>query len=299
MVMNRLCDPGSKLGVLRWLETVALPSGAGVVSEHQHLLRAMDVIDEYSATLGARLATLMRPLIDKDLSVVFYDLTTVAVTGQSDLQDDVRAYGMAKSGLVERQFMLSLVQTAEGLPIAHEVHPCNTAEAKTLLPMIRGLLACYPLKRVVPIADRGLLSTANIEELGKLQAQLKKDGREVAVDYILAVPAARYGDFADDLKKLHEAQDNTQEWCDETRWKNSRLVVAHDPVAAARRTTARNKTMAELLELGQQCSVKLDEQDESQRAGTKKISKGRPMSDSGTKARFYHAVKDAHMAHVI
>ena len=299
MVMNRLCDPGSKLGVLRWLETVALPAGVGVVSEHQHLLRAMDVIDEHSDRLGDRLAMLMRPLIDQDLSVVFYDLTTVAVTGQTDLEDDVRAYGMAKSGLVERQFMLSLVQTAEGLPIAHEVHPGNTAEAKTLLPMIRGLLARYPLKRVVLIADRGLLSTANIEELGKLQAQLKKDGRAVAVEYVLAVPAARYGDFADDLKKLHAAQDNTQEWCAETQWKESRLVVAHYPVAAARRTTARDKTIAELLALGQHCSVKLDEQDESEQAGKRKKTKGRPMSDSGTKARFYHAVKDAHMAHVI
>lgn len=143
MVFNRLCDPGSKLGVLRWLETVALPAGSGVVSEHQHLLRAMDVIDAHSDKLTTRLATLMRPLIDEDLSVVFYDLTTVAVTGQSDLEDDVRAYGMAKSGLVERQFMLSLVQTADGLPIAHEVHPGNTAEAKTLLPMIRSLLARY------------------------------------------------------------------------------------------------------------------------------------------------------------
>ena len=299
MVMNRLCDPGSKLGVLRWLETVALPTGVGAVSEHQHLLRAMDVIDEYSDRLGERLAMLMRPLIDQDLSVVFYDLTTVAVTGQTDLEDDVRAYGMAKSGLVERQFMLSLVQTAEGLPIAHEVHPGNTAEAKTLLPMIRGLLARYPLKRVVLIADRGLLSTANIEELGSLQEQLKKDGRDVAVEYILAVPAARYGDFADDLKKLHEAQDNKQEWCAETQWKSSRLVVAHDPFGAARRTTARDKTIEELLKLGQHCSVKLDEQDESEQAGKKKKTKGRPMSDSGTKARFYHAVKDAHMAHVI
>ena len=299
MVMNRLCDPGSKLGVLRWLETVALPAGVGAVSEHQHLLRAMDVIDEYSDRLGDRLAMLMRPLIDQDLSVVFYDLTTVAVTGQTDLEDDVRAYGMAKSGLVERQFMLSLVQTAEGLPIAHEVHPGNTAEAKTLLPMIRGLLARYPLKRVVLIADRGLLSTANIEELRALQEQLKKDGRDVAVQYILAVPAARYGDFADDLKKLHEAQDNKQEWCAETQWKSSRLVVAHDPLGATRRTTARDKTIEELVKLGQHCSVKLDEQDESQRSGKKKKTKGRPMSDSGTKARFYHAVKDAHMAHVI
>jgi transposase len=303
MVFNRLSDPGSKLGVLRWLETAALPAGLGSVSEHQHLLRAMDVLDEYSEQLGSRLATLMRPLIDQDLSVVFYDLTTIAVTGQSELSDDVRAYGMAKSGLIERQFMLSLVQTAEGLPIAHEVHPGNTAEAKTLLPMIRALLARYPLKRVVLIADRGLLSIANIEELGQLQSQLKKDGQDVAVEYILAVPAARYGDFADDLKKLHEEQGNAhgnlQEWCAETTWQGSRLVVAHDPVSASRRAAARNKTMAELLDLGQQCSVKLDEQDKIRLAGKKRKGKGRPMSDSGTKARFYHAVKDAHMAHVI
>jgi hypothetical protein len=261
MVFNRLCDPGSKLGVLRWLETVALPACSGIVSEHQHLLRAMDVLDEHSDKLGDRLATLMRPLIDQDLSVVFYDLTTVAVTGQTDLQEDVRAYGMAKSGLIERQFMLSLVQTAEGLPIAHEVHPGNTAEAKTLLPMLRGLLARYPLKRVVLIADRGLLSTANIEELNKLQAQLQQEGPEVAVQYILAVPAARYGDFADDLQKLHQTQDASKAWFAETKWGDSRLVVAHDPVAAARRTAVRDKTMAELIELGQQCSVKLDAQD--------------------------------------
>jgi transposase len=299
MVFNRLCDPGSKLGVLRWLETVALPAGCGVVSEHQHLLRAMDVLDEHSDKLHSRLATLMRPLIDQDLSVVFYDLTTVAVTGHTDLEEDVRAYGMAKSGLIERQFMLSLVQTAEGLPISHEVHPGNTAEAKTLLPMIRGLLARYPLKRVVLIADRGLLSTANIDELDKLQTQLKKDGRDVVVEYILAVPAARYGDFADDLKKLNDTQMQSQEWCAETKWGKSRLVVAHDPVAANRRIVARDNKITELLKLGQQCSVKLDEQDESQRTGKKNKSKGRPMSDSGTKARFYHAVKDAHMAHVI
>ena len=182
MVFNRLCDPGSKLGVLRWLDTVALPVGVTKsLPSHQHLLRAMDVPDEYSDTLGVKLATLMRPLIDQNLSVVFYDLTTVGVTGQSDLEDDVRAYGRAKSGLVERQFMLPLVQTAEGLPIAHEVHPGNTAEANTLLPMIRGLLARYPLKRVVLVADRGLLSVGNLEELVKLQAQLKEDGRDVAL----------------------------------------------------------------------------------------------------------------------
>ena len=46
----------------------------------------MDVIDEYSERLGVRLVMLMRPLIDQDLSVVSYDLTTVTGTGQTDLR---------------------------------------------------------------------------------------------------------------------------------------------------------------------------------------------------------------------
>ena len=99
--------------------------------QHQHLLRTMDVIDEHGDAVGTRLATLMRPLIDDDLSVVFYDLTTVEVASEAVVTDDVRAYGKAKSGLVARQFMLSLVQTAQGLPIAHTVHPGNIAQAKT------------------------------------------------------------------------------------------------------------------------------------------------------------------------
>ena len=44
---------------------------------------------------------------------------------QSELPDDVRHYGMSKEGLVARQFMLGEVQTAEGLPIYHEVFDGN------------------------------------------------------------------------------------------------------------------------------------------------------------------------------
>ena len=294
MVFNRLCDPGSKLGVLRWLETVALPLDFGFADgppQHQHLLRAMDVIDEHSDALGVRLATLMRPLIDEDLSVVFYDLTTVEVAGEAVVPDDVRAYGMSKSGLVARQFMLSLVQTAEGLPIAHEVHPGNLAEAKTLLPMIKSLLARYPLKRVVLVADRGLLSVNNLDELAKLQAALAAEGRAVSLEYVLAVPAARYGDFAEALRASAGSQPTDKPWVAETTWESTskssppsasaptvtqrRLVIAHDPEVAERRTQARDKSIQELLALGEQWGGKLDAQD----AGARR--RGRPLSDSG------------------
>lgn len=309
MVFNRLCDPSSKLGVLRWLQTVALPVDFGLddgVVEHQHLLRAMDVLDDHAQAISERLALLMRPLIDQDLSVVFYDLTTVRIQGEATLPDDVRAFGLSKEGGVARQFMLSLVQTADGLPIAHEVHPGNTAEAPTLLPMIRSLLARWPLKRVVLVADRGLLSLNNLRELDALQKELDTAGRSVHLEYVLAVPAARYGEFKNELSALHADHDSTKPWVAEMAWRREeepsgdqcpnteyRLVVAHDPVAGARRTQARRDQIKELVALGEQWGGRLDAQD----AGDRK--RGRPLSDSGAKARLYHAVKEAQLAHVI
>ena len=308
MVFNRLCDPGSKLGVLRWLQTVALPRGFGFeggLPEHQQLLRAMDVIDEHAEAINDRLAVLMRPLIDQDLSVVFYDLTTVRVHGESELEADVREFGKSKDGGVARQFVLSLVQTAEGLPIAHEVHPGNTAEAKTLLPMIRALLERWPLKRVVLVADRGLISLNNLKELAQLQAELDAAGREVCLEYVLAVPAARYGEFKAELQALDAMHDAALAWEDELVWTSGeeadpasrasryRLVVAHDPVVAQRRSQARREQMRELIALGEQWGGRLDAQDAGERR------RGRPLSDSGAKARLYHAVKDANLAHLI
>ena len=91
---------------------------------------------DHQDAVDAVVAGLLRPLIDQDLSVVFYDLTTIRSEGLSRKQDDVRQFGMAKEGLIARQFMLGVVQTAEGLPIYHEVFDGNTAETKTLLPTL-------------------------------------------------------------------------------------------------------------------------------------------------------------------
>lgn len=296
MVFNRLCDPQSKLGVLRWLDTVALPVGFGLDEDapmHQHLLRAMDVIDEHHEALRDRMALLMRPLIDQDLSLVFYDLTTVQAAGMSEVQGDVRAHGKAKSGLIERQFMLSLVQTADGLPIDHQVHPGNTAEARTLLPMIRALVARYPLKRVVLVADRGLLSLSNLDELSQLQDTLQAEGIKIRLEYVLAVPAARYGEFAQSLRVMVKAQEPQTSWVSELDWQSRRLIVAHDPEVALRRTQERRKQIDELVKQGQEWGGQLDAQD----AGQKR--RGRPLSDSGAKARLYHAVKEANVANLI
>ena len=76
MVLNRLCDPQSKLGVLRWLQTVTLPGMRLQAVDHHHLLRAMDALMDHKVEVDAVLSALLRPLVDQDLAVVFYDMTT-------------------------------------------------------------------------------------------------------------------------------------------------------------------------------------------------------------------------------
>lgn len=100
-----------------------------------------------------------------------------------------------------------LVQATGGLPIVHQVPSGNTAEAHTLLFMIRVLVACYPLKRVVLVPDRRLLSLSNLDELALLQDTLQAEKVTVRLSYILAVPAARYGEFAHCLRLMAKAQE--------------------------------------------------------------------------------------------
>lgn len=117
MVLNRLCNPDSKLGVLRWLETVAIPGVKTSAITHRQLLRSMDALMDHQTDVDAVIAGLLRPLIEQDLSMVFCDLTTIRAAGQSEEDKDVRQFDMAKEGLIARQFMLGVVQTSDGLPI--------------------------------------------------------------------------------------------------------------------------------------------------------------------------------------
>jgi len=100
--------------------------------------------------------------VNEDLSVVFYDLTTIRAEGLSQQDGDVRYFGMSKEGVIARQFMLGVVQTADGMPLFHEVFDGNAAEAPTLEPTLKKVLARYPhIRRLVVVADRGLLSLDN------------------------------------------------------------------------------------------------------------------------------------------
>jgi transposase len=290
MVFNRLCDADSKLGALRWLQTVALPGVDVQEITHQHLLRSMDALMDHQAAVDDGVAQLLRPLIDEQLSVVFYDLTTIRVEGLSQQGGDVRKFGMSKEGIVARQFLLGVVQTAEGLPIYHEVFEGNASEGPTLKPTLERVLQRYPhVRRLVVVADRGLLSLDNLQMLG----ELKLPG-ERTLEFVLAVPGRRHGDFVELLAPLQAKTEAAEaEVIDELRWKDHRLVVAHNPEQAQVQTQRRRERIAALQARAQALAGKLDAQDAGQ------AQRGRKLSDSGAKARLFHEVCEAHLANII
>lgn len=300
MVFNRLCDADSKLGVLRWLQTVSMPGIDAKALTHQQLLRSMDALMDHQDAVDECVAGLLRPLIDEDLSVVFYDLTTIRAQGLSQQEGDVRRFGMSKEGMVARQFMLGVVQTADGMPIYHEVFAGNTAEAPTLEPTLKKVMARYPhIRRLVVVADRGLLSLDNIEALSQLRlsGDANASGAQ-ALEFILAVPGRRYGEFADLLEPINararaSEQEATEERIDETQWQGLRLVVAHNPLQAAEQTANRQARIDQLRQRADQLVGKLDSQD----AG--KVYRGRKLSDGGVTARFFHEVSEAHLSRII
>lgn len=290
MVFNRLCDADSKLGVLRWLQTVSIPQVDVEALTHQHLLRSLDALIDHQPAVDELVARQISPLIDQDMSLVFYDLTTIRAAGLSEQDGDVRQYGMSKEGVIARQFMLGVVQTADGLPIYHEVFDGNQAEAPTLIPTLEKVLARFGhIRRLIVVADRGLLSLDNIDELGKITLP---DGQ--ALEFILAVPGRRYGEFADILRDFQARATNaTEEVIEQTSWQHLRLVVAHDPQRALEQTQLRRERIAALEAQAQAWAGKLDGQDGGQ------VARGRKLSDSGAKARLYHEVKEAHLAKII
>ena len=225
------------------------------------------------------------------LSVVFYDMTTIRAEGHSEPEGDVRKFGLAKEGLIARQFMLGVVQTGDGLPIYHEVFAGNTAESPTLLPTLKAVLARFPsIRRVVLVADRGLLSVDNLDALSEIQL----DSGE-PLEFVLAVPGRRYREFVDLLRPFHEQHGAkaTEEVIDELSWRELRLVVAHDPEGAAETRILRQEKIQALETQAAAWVGKLDAQD----AGVK--ARGKKLSDSGAKARLYHAVKEGHLAHIV
>ena len=134
------------------------------------------------------------------ISVCFYDMTTLYFEAAEE--DDLRKCGFSKDGKHScPQIFLGLLVASGGNPIGYEIYEGNISEGHTMIPLIRKLASRFGFDKPIVVADAGLLSKANIEELTKdgyqyiLGARPKSESEKVK-ERILSL-GMKYGDVVE------------------------------------------------------------------------------------------------------
>jgi len=125
------------------------------------------------------------------INVVFYDVTTLYF--QIDDEDEIRKRGFSKEGRHQNpQIVLGLLVSIEGYPLAYDIFEGNKFEGHTMLPVLDTFKEKYNLNQLIIVADSGLMSSQNINELQEkdyefiLGARIKNEKQHIK-DKILAL----------------------------------------------------------------------------------------------------------------
>jgi transposase len=103
-------------------------------------------------------------ILNNNISVVFYDVTTLYF--EVDEEDDLRKTGFSKEGKHQNpQIVLGLLVSKNGYPLAYEVFAGNKFEGHTMLPVVDAFKSKYNINQLIIIADSGLLSNSNVNDL--------------------------------------------------------------------------------------------------------------------------------------
>jgi len=229
LVVNRICDPCSKLALLDWMDSVF--HDLGEKPSYHHLLRAMDrllaVKDKAEPLIARRIVGSQ----DK-LSLVFYDITSTYFEGDRSLvKDDLRRYGYSRDARFDRrQVVIGLVMTRQGIPLCHHVFPGNTVDKTTVGKVIHDLKSRFKLEQIVFVGDRGMLSDDNLDML-----------LDEGLGYIVAFPVRRNRHARAVLRKLSREFDraaDSEQFCEYVR-DRMRFVAAYSPFIAQEVSQAR------------------------------------------------------------
>ena len=163
MIAGRLLEPCSKLALARALGEQTLSSslahvlGVSDVDEDE-IYEAMDWLLEKQDRIETALAK--RHLSEGTL--VLYDVSSTYFEGR---RCPLARIGHSRDGRFDRpQIVFGLLTDAEGCPVATEVFEGNTADPKTVLAQVKKLRERFCLERVVLVGDRGMITSARIEQ---------------------------------------------------------------------------------------------------------------------------------------
>lgn len=159
LVLSRIIYQGSKLKLTEYLKRYENKD-----ISIQRIYRFLDKLQREYKDKIEQIAFEYTKKVLKHISVVFYDMTTLYF--ESGDEDDFRKIGFSKDGKFQNpQIMLGLLVGEYGYPIGYELFEGNTFEGHTLIPVLEKFQTKFNLSKPIIIADSGLLSKNNIEQL--------------------------------------------------------------------------------------------------------------------------------------
>ena len=158
LVLARVIEPTSKADTIRVLGELGLPA-PGLRTIWRTLARC--VAQDWRGRLAA--AAYAHATRDGQLKLVLYDVTTLYFEAEDE--DELRKVGMSKERRVDPQILVGMLVTTGGFPLEVHEFPGNTGETLTLLPVLRSFQARHRVDDVVVVADAGMLSAANLNQL--------------------------------------------------------------------------------------------------------------------------------------
>ncbi|MBK8527420.1 MAG: IS1634 family transposase [Rubrivivax sp.] len=235
MLVARVISPASKLATHRLVHDDTANTSLGRVlgvgqCSADDLYRALDWLHDAQPAIERRLAR--QHLVGSTL--VLYDLTSTWLTGRCC---ELAARGHSRDGKRDDpQIVFGLICSAQGCPIAVEVFPGNTADPATVAAQVAKLRDRFGIEHIVWAGDRGMLTSARIEQL------LKPQG----MDWVssLRAPqivqlAAEHGPFQPSLFDERNLLELTSE-----HFPGERLVVCRNPALAEERARKRLELLA-------------------------------------------------------
>lgn len=160
LVLYRLVYPKSKLKTTEYLYRYEQKEWS-----EDAIYRYMDKLHSTQKELVQQISYAHSlKVLGGQINVVFYDVTTLYF--EIDQEDELRKTGFSKEGKHQNpQIILGLLVSKNGYPLAYDIYQGNKFEGHTLLPIINSFKSKYKIEKLTIIADSGLLSQSNIDEL--------------------------------------------------------------------------------------------------------------------------------------
>lgn len=164
MVFNRLLDPRSKRAVHEALATQVQMPGINAADLPLHgYYRALEYLSSVKPAVEQATHLRVANLFNRDLSLVFYDLTSAYFEGDGC---PMARYGYSREHRPDLlQIEIGLLVDGDGIPIGHEVFEGNVQDGATVVGTLDRLKQEFGVQRCVFVGDDGMACERNLQEI--------------------------------------------------------------------------------------------------------------------------------------